>query len=530
MYAPIGEGAFSDMLDVIRRAGWSCDVSGTGRSAKCQKGDASFKLVRDDDMFRVQILSGPDSLWSTIEGFRSSVSGVGSQDVVHIPDGTMAYYDQALTKPDARLALEANGRDYNIEQASAIAWGIDLTRDGRFPGKANAWVRKSDVTVSGDYETPASMVEGDTGTLWPSSPDAMTSSAPATVNGRPSMGPRAVVGDDSKSKTYGPYTQATAQSFLDKVRKYGMTVSGSNPWSIDANQHGITLKATQDGSGRVTVAVTGRNFYVGLGKIWDKVDPLMPKADVSGDDDEADPAETAWLDANKLPHPPPGEHSSEYQFYLMNKGAKKTTKKLDASTKKLDDKKATVNGRPYMGPKFSTDDDEDDEDEVGDDWQNLSNEMAKLDKALGVELHGEDGRIIGIIGEDWTPPLSTDPKAQVEFLEHVYSRTKEALTTAATLDAEARQRVEYEARMAILKAQKLAKTVNEKLEIVATPEIAQSWKDRAKTVETKLDDAADTLETGAKWYLGAIAGVAVGWWVVVGIGAYLYFKHEKRAA
>lgn len=466
-YAPMSDGAFASLLSHLGDAGWTCTPTGNA-SAQCESVGDKFLLLADADMFRVQLLGAqaPErDAWKRLE---------------------------ELLEPF--LTHSANGDD-----------------------------------------EPASMVEGQKGSLWPDDPQAM--SDVVTVNGRPSMGPqrRAVVGDDSKSKTYGPYTQQTAQSFLDKVRKYGMTVSGSNPWNIDANQHGITLKATQDGSGKVTVAVVTRNFYVGLGKIWDKVDPLMPKADVSGvwgersptvndDDYYTDPAETAWLDANKLPHPPPGEHSAEYQFYLMNKGAKK------ADAKKKD--KATVSGRPYMGPKLFEDDD--DTDMIGDaaaDWAALSKQMAKLDVAVGDELHGADGRLIGIIGsDDWTPPLSSDPKAQIEFLEKVYGRTKEALARADALKEDAKKKVEYEARIAIVKAEKLARDVNQKLELVATPELSVEWKERAKTVETNLDDAADAIETGAKWYLGAIAGVAVGWWVVVGIGAYLYFKRDKRKA
>jgi len=161
-------------------------------------------------------------------------------------------------------------------------------------------------------------------------------------------------------------------------------------------------------------------------------------------------------------------------------------------------------------------------------WDDLAAEMKKLDLAIGDELHDAAGKVLGIVGEDWTPPISTDPQAQITFLEKVYERTKDALERSKTMGAAAAKKVEYEARMATVKAQKLAHDVNQKLEIIPTPEIAATWKERGKAVESGLD----TLATGAKWYLGAIAGVAVGWWIVVGVGAYLYFgkKKERLAA
>jgi hypothetical protein len=49
--------------------------------------------------------------------------------------------------------------------------------------------------------------------------------------------------------------------------------------------------------------------------------PVAVDVSVVGDD-ATDSDETAWLIANNKPLPPPGEHSSDYQWYLMNKGSK----------------------------------------------------------------------------------------------------------------------------------------------------------------------------------------------------------------
>jgi len=449
MYKPVSDGTFAGLIDDMRAAGWSCSLSSSGRSATCVLQDvARVKLVSDDDMLRAQLLDGKDSVWPKVESFISSVSG----DVLgaHITSGT-PYWRREPPAPPLPVP-DPDGHS----SASLDTEQLGTSDDGRF-ARVNlsgsiVWVPLSSVSGvgidpsggnEGKYD-PASAVEG--GSLWPDDPDQMHGLMGQSL--ATGLRAKARVGSDDKSRTFGPYTPDTAQAFLSKVRAYGMSVSGSNPWHIDANQHGITLDASRAGDGTVTVTVLTRNFYVALSKIWDKVVPLMPRSDVSGDD---------------------------------------VTR-----------------------------------------WDDLAAEMKKLDLAIGDELHDAAGKVLGIVGEDWTPPISTDPQAQITFLEKVYERTKDALERSKTMGAAAAKKVEYEARVATVKAQKLAHDVNQKLEIVPTPEIAATWKERGKAVESGLD----TLETGAKWYLGAIAGVAVGWWIVVGVGAYLYFgkKKERLAA
>lgn len=89
----------------------------------------------------------------------------------------------------------------------------------------------------------------------------------------------------SDTKTFGPYSQAAADALLANVRGAGMTVTGNNPWAIDANRHGITLEATRGSDGVVTVTVKSKNIYVSYDAIWNKVAPLMPSPSVSGADD-----------------------------------------------------------------------------------------------------------------------------------------------------------------------------------------------------------------------------------------------------
>lgn len=96
-----------------------------------------------------------------------------------------------------------------------------------------------------------------------------------------------LAGDDS-SRTFGPYSEDGVNSLLQKARATGMTITGNNPWTLDAGQHGIKLEADFDhDSGKLTLKVLSKNFYVGYGQIWDRIAPLMPSSDrVFGDVDD----------------------------------------------------------------------------------------------------------------------------------------------------------------------------------------------------------------------------------------------------
>lgn len=89
-----------------------------------------------------------------------------------------------------------------------------------------------------------------------------------------------LLGDDW-SRTYGPVSDDQIASLITGARAHGVDVTGSNPWSFDTHQHGVTFSAAKHDDGRVLVHVTGHNFYVPASKIWDKVDALMSAAGAS---------------------------------------------------------------------------------------------------------------------------------------------------------------------------------------------------------------------------------------------------------
>jgi hypothetical protein len=78
-------------------------------------------------------------------------------------------------------------------------------------------------------------------------------------------------------RNYPNITQQKVDLMLAEMRRQGMTVTGSNPWDVDTKQHGVKLRGAWNGGTRtLSVIVTDKAWYVPCGKIWEKIDGLMP--------------------------------------------------------------------------------------------------------------------------------------------------------------------------------------------------------------------------------------------------------------
>jgi Putative peptidoglycan binding domain len=87
------------------------------------------------------------------------------------------------------------------------------------------------------------------------------------------------VGQDVAAKQYGPLSSAAVQALLGRATAAGMTISGNNPWTVDAHRHGVSFQVAWDpATGLVTATVTSKNIYVPYGSIWEQVDGLVPAA------------------------------------------------------------------------------------------------------------------------------------------------------------------------------------------------------------------------------------------------------------
>ena len=322
-YAPLSEGAFADLLDAFEHAGAQFDPADEDHPSKKHfaYGGGSLVIVHDvEGPIKIQVLSHSAELsdvWKRVEAIaRPHLDGDG---------GTLWPDDPSsmMTDPDSGSGASA--------QKSQTVGATNPNYRGPYKGDPDRNDHKAARVRAANLKRKH---------------------ARARVSGP----------ETDKSHVYGPYKPETAQAFLDKVRAFGMSVSGTNPWYIVANQHGITLVATRDPQGNVTVTVSGKNFYVGYNKIWEKIDPLMPRADakVSGD-------------------------------RRMVVSADETR------------------------------------------WDVLSKKMIAIDAAVGDKVEDSAGKVLGIVGEDWTPPLTTDPQAHIDYLNRVYDSAAAAWQKAEAL-------------------------------------------------------------------------------------------------
>ena len=77
-------------------------------------------------------------------------------------------------------------------------------------------------------------------------------------------------------RSYDGITQAKVDAIIRALRENGATVSGNNPWDVDTKNHGVKLRGTWSAADeRLSLIVTGKNFYVPCGRIWREIDELM---------------------------------------------------------------------------------------------------------------------------------------------------------------------------------------------------------------------------------------------------------------
>lgn len=77
------------------------------------------------------------------------------------------------------------------------------------------------------------------------------------------------------ARTYDGFNQAKIDAVIAKLRESGATVSGANQWNVETGKHGVNLQGTWDGTAKLTVIVTDKNFYVPCSKVWDTLDGIL---------------------------------------------------------------------------------------------------------------------------------------------------------------------------------------------------------------------------------------------------------------
>ncbi len=78
------------------------------------------------------------------------------------------------------------------------------------------------------------------------------------------------------SRTFDNIDRVRVDAILKGLIDHGSMVEGTNPWEVDTRTHGVLLRGAWDeGTSKLTITVTGADWYVPRHKIWDSIESLI---------------------------------------------------------------------------------------------------------------------------------------------------------------------------------------------------------------------------------------------------------------
>jgi hypothetical protein len=82
------------------------------------------------------------------------------------------------------------------------------------------------------------------------------------------------------TRSYDNIDRAKVDAILGALTAHGSTVTGSNPWSIDTQKHGVRLEgAWKEATSTLDITVTDADWYVPTKALWENIDSLMGRID-----------------------------------------------------------------------------------------------------------------------------------------------------------------------------------------------------------------------------------------------------------
>ena len=209
--------------------------------------------------------------FKTPDGKTVWLTGTYDDKRLFVPDGEQ---QDPNAGPMANLVDLANAELGKLEPGTSFGRAKAGTPEGAAARAAMQQKKAPQTAAAGFYDLPryATMA-----TDWAGDQANAAADWVSDLVGGPTGEMEHVVSGSGASKAYGPYEASTVQNLLQQLPAAGMSVSGGNPYEIDTHSHGVTLEASWDGQ-YVHVTITGKNFYVSQGQVWDKLDGLMPQA------------------------------------------------------------------------------------------------------------------------------------------------------------------------------------------------------------------------------------------------------------
>jgi len=76
--------------------------------------------------------------------------------------------------------------------------------------------------------------------------------------------------------SYDNINRAKVDAILKTLTAHGSAVTGSNPWTIDTQKHGVRLEGSwKEETAVLDITVTRADWYVPSKTLWENIDSLM---------------------------------------------------------------------------------------------------------------------------------------------------------------------------------------------------------------------------------------------------------------
>ena len=83
--------------------------------------------------------------------------------------------------------------------------------------------------------------------------------------------------------SYDNINKTKVEAIINALSAHGSVVTGTNPWSIDTQKHGVRLEGRwKEETATLDITVTHADWYVPSKTLWENIDSLMGRVHDEG--------------------------------------------------------------------------------------------------------------------------------------------------------------------------------------------------------------------------------------------------------
>ena len=180
-----------------------------------------------------------------------------------------------------------------------------------------------------------------------------------------------------------------------------------------------------------------------------------------------------------------------------------------------------------------------------DKWQRLAQALEALDRATAVEVQTAHGRVLGVVGADWSLPSGASSSERVDYLQRAVDAAKAGLEKAKQLSGKVRDESVADATKALEAAKSIAVDTAKDLGVLVlfgpaagvVRSASKAAPETTSVIEEKLGKVATSIEETAKEIPGFLfwfGATAVTFQMLMTAGllyaGYVYYVKPKRRA